>query len=203
MSVFWLILAILIWGVIHSVLASLEAKGVFARWLGTGFMRFYRFLYNLFSLVTFLPVLALTVILPDQMLYSIPFPWSLAALAVQLIAGVLLVVGLLQTDTLSFVGLRQILEPQPAPSRLVSKGLYHWVRHPLYSAGLLFIWLTPSVSLNTFVLYLSLSVYILIGAHFEERKLLDEFGQDYAEYQVATPMLIPGLKIPWMRAWQK
>ena len=203
MSVIWLILAISFWGVIHSVLASLEAKGIFTRWLGTRFMRFYRLLYNLFSLVTFLPVLALTLILPDQMLYSISFPWSLAALTGQLIAGVLLVVGLLQTDTLSFVGLRQILEPQQAPSRLVTKGLYHWVRHPLYSAGLLFIWLTPSITLNTFVLYLSLSVYILIGAHYEEHKLLHEFGQDYAEYQVATAMLIPGLKIPWMRAWQK
>jgi len=33
----------------------------------------------------------------------------------------------------------------------------------------------------------------LIGAYFEERKLLREFGEAYAIYKNTTPMLIPGL----------
>jgi protein-S-isoprenylcysteine O-methyltransferase Ste14 len=50
------------------------------------------------------------------------------------------------------------------------------------------------VTVNAFVVYLSLTVYILVGAYFEERKLLREFGREYADYQSITPMLIPGLK---------
>jgi protein-S-isoprenylcysteine O-methyltransferase Ste14 len=50
------------------------------------------------------------------------------------------------------------------------------------------------VTVNSFIAYISLTVYILVGAYFEERKLLREFGQEYAEYRSVTPMLIPGLK---------
>jgi protein-S-isoprenylcysteine O-methyltransferase Ste14 len=48
------------------------------------------------------------------------------------------------------------------------------------------------MSLNSFVAYLALTVYILIGISFEEQKLLREFGEEYASYGSVTPMLIPG-----------
>jgi protein-S-isoprenylcysteine O-methyltransferase Ste14 len=43
-------------------------------------------------------------------------------------------------------------------------------------------------------MYIGATVYILVGAYFEERKLLREFGAAYAEYKSKTPMLIPWLK---------
>jgi protein-S-isoprenylcysteine O-methyltransferase Ste14 len=127
------------------------------------------------------------------MLYQIPAPWMYLSLAGQLTAVVLLVVGVLQTDTLSFVGLRQLFEGKERSSQLVTSGLYHWVRHPLYAAGLLFIWLTPVMSQNSLVVIIAATVYILMGAFFEERKLELEFGAAYREYKAVTPMLIPGL----------
>lgn len=163
------------------------------RALGESVMRFYRFSYNIFSVVSFLPILWLMVALPDRVLYQIPAPWIFLSLTGQLAAAVLLVVGVLQTDTLSFVGLRQLFEGKERSSRLVTSGLYHWVRHPLYSAGLLFIWLTPVMSQNSLVVIIAATVYILVGAFFEERKLEREFGAAYREYKVVTPMLIPGL----------
>jgi len=163
------------------------------RVLGENLMRFYRFGYNIFSVVSFLPVLWLMAVLPDRVLYQIPMPWMYLSLAGQLAAVVLLVVGVLQTDTLSFVGLRQLFEGKESSPRLVISGLYHWVRHPLYAAGLLFIWLTPVVSQNSLVVFIAVTVYILVGAFFEERKLEREFGAAYREYKAATPMLIPGL----------
>jgi protein-S-isoprenylcysteine O-methyltransferase Ste14 len=45
------------------------------------------------------------------------------------------------------------------------------------------------------VLYISLTAYTIIGAHFEERKLLREFGEDYAVYKKNTPMLVPKVRI--------
>ena len=34
---------------------------------------------------------------------------------------------------------------------------------------------------------------LIVGAIFEERKLLSEFGQAYIDYRKSTPMLVPGL----------
>jgi protein-S-isoprenylcysteine O-methyltransferase Ste14 len=48
---------------------------------------------------------------------------------------------------------------------------------------------------NLLALNLGLTAYILIGAYFEERKLMLEFGESYAEYREHTPMHIPGLKL--------
>jgi len=107
---------------------------------------------------------------------------------------VLLILGVLQTDTLSFVGLRQLVEEEK-PAKFVTGGLYRLVRHPLYTAGLLFLWLSPQVTVNSFTLYAAVTIYILIGAYFEERKLLREFGEAYADYRSRTPMLIPWLKL--------
>ena len=193
MNIFWLTLAVLVWGVVHSLMASLKAKAWLHRTFGTTGVRFYRLGYNIFSVVSFTPILWLMIVLPDKVLYQIPTPWMYLSLAGQLAAVVLLVVGALQTDTLSFVGLRQLIEGEERPSQLVTRGLYRWGRHPLYLAGLLFIWLTPVMSQNSLVVIIAATVYILVGAFFEERKLKREFGVAYEEYKAKTPMLIPGL----------
>jgi len=193
LNIFLLTLAVLIWGVIHSVTASLEAKDWVRSVLGKTGMRFYRFGYNIFSVISFAPILWLMTVLPDRTLYRIPVPWMYLSLAGQIFAAILLVVGVLQTDTLSFVGLRQLLEGKERSSHLITHGLYRWMRHPLYTAGLLFIWLTPVMSINSLIVILSATIYIIVGALFEERKLEREFGAAYTEYKAATPMLIPGL----------
>ena len=78
---------------------------------------------------------------------------------------------------------------------LVTGGLYRFVRHPLYTFSLLILWLSPSMTVNTFIVCAALTIYVLIGIIFEERKLLREFGQKYEDYKSVTPMLIPGLKL--------
>ncbi len=193
MSVFKIVLAIAVWGLVHSILASPVAKDTFRAWLGSGFMRLYRLAYNAFAVVSFAPVLWLAWTLPNQPLYEVPAPWRYIMLAGQGAAALMEIVGVLQTDTLNFIGLGQLFEEKEKPSKLVVSGLYRYMRHPLYTAGLLFLWLSPSVSVNSFTLYMAATVYIVIGAYFEERKLLREFGPGYAEYKKKTPMLIPGL----------
>jgi methanethiol S-methyltransferase len=188
--------AMLLYGGVHSVLASLTVKAWIQRWLGEWGGRTYRLVYNLFAFASLLPVLALPALLPARRLYVIPFPWALLTLALQGLAVLALLLGLLQTGVLSFLGLSQLsASNQTSPSRLVVHGLYRWVRHPLYSAGLVFIWLSSLMTTNLLAFNLGATVYLIVGALFEERKLLREFGQDYAHYRAATPMLVPGLKI--------
>lgn len=187
MSSLVLLLAIFLWGAVHSVLASHAVKGWISRRFGAGFSRWYRLGYNLFAALTFLPLLALTVLLPDRLVYVFPWPWTGLALAGQAVALLFLAIGLLQTDIWEFLGLRAA-SSQP---QLVQTGLYRYVRHPLYTAGLFFLWLAPRMSWNQLLLSLGLTLYILVGAWFEERKLLREFGSAYAEYRARTPMFFP------------
>lgn len=195
MSALILTTAVLGWGILHSFLASSEVKGYLAQRLGREVMRFYRLAYNLFSVITFLPIPWLMAILPDRQLYAIPWPWLGLTLTVQTAAVVLLVVGVLQTGWLDFVGLNALTnEPEPPPKMVVS-GLYRWVRHPLYTAGLAFVWLTPVMTVNLLVVLIASTIYILLGARYEERKLLRQFGDEYARYQATTPMFIPGWKL--------
>ncbi len=193
MSILFILFALLLWGLIHSLLASLAFKSFLTNRFGKSLMRGYRLFYNIFSFLTFLPILWLVATLPDAPLYSIPAPISYLMILGQGIGVALLLVGVLQTDPLYFVGLRQIFEDEK-PARFVTNGLYRLVRHPLYFAGLLILWLSPQVTVNSFSMYAAATIYILIGAFFEERKLLREFGEAYAEYKSRTPMLIPWFK---------
>lgn len=173
----------------------MQAKALAQRGLGKTADRIYRLFYNLVAGISLLPVLALPAVLPDQPLYTIPLPWTLLTLTIQGLAALTLLVGLLQTGVWSFIGLEQLLaRPNARAEELVVSGLYRWVRHPLYTAGLAFIWLTPVMTWNVLALNLGLSAYLVIGASFEERKLLHEFGEAYRQYQQRTPMFLPGLR---------
>jgi protein-S-isoprenylcysteine O-methyltransferase Ste14 len=192
MQTLLLVAACVIWGMVHSWTASIGFKSKAQRVLGLSGTNWFRLLYNGFSFITFLPLLVMTAVFPDQFLYEIPEPWADVTLIFQLMAVVALIAGVIQTDLWSFVGLRQIFGGA-AETKMVTGGLYRFVRHPLYTAGLVFIWLTPVMTVNRLVLYLSLTVYIFIGAYFEERKLLREYGNEYEVYRSKTPMLVPAL----------
>src|SRR5215208_4468424 len=193
---FWLIITIVLWGLVHSLLASMKFKNFLRKTLGDGFMKFYRALYNIFAVTSLAPILYLMISPPNPILYRVRSPWNYVMLAGQGISVLFLLTAVLQTDLLSFAGLRQLIETEKT-GNLVTGGLYRLVRHPLYTFSLLILWLSPSVTVNSFVVYTALTTYVLIGILFEERKLLREFGNDYANYRLTTPMLLPGLK--WVR----
>jgi protein-S-isoprenylcysteine O-methyltransferase Ste14 len=46
---------------------------------------------------------------------------------------------------------------------------------------------------NLLALNVGLTLYLILGAIYEERKLVREFGEQYTRYQERVPMLIPGL----------
>jgi methanethiol S-methyltransferase len=184
-----------IYGVLHSLLASATAKDWIRGRFGPSTDRLYRLGYNAIAVITFLPVLAALVARPGEILYQLGSPWNAAAIAGQLLCLVVVGLGLLQSDAWSFLGLRQLAGTARAPSHLVATGLYRWVRHPLYTAGLAFIWLMSVMTTSLLAVNIVLTVYILIGSRLEERRLVAEFGKAYEEYQRQVPSLLP-LRIP-------
>ena len=99
------------------------------------------------------------------------------------------------TACLQFFGIHQIRTGQTDHTlseydTFDTSGILSVVRHPWYTGGIMIIWSSDiylSILLNNIVV----SVYFVIGAFLEERKLLLEFGNQYREYQKNVSMLIP------------
>jgi protein-S-isoprenylcysteine O-methyltransferase Ste14 len=196
---FWWILATLVlYGAIHSVLASHRTKDWVMNWWGErNYLRFYRLFYSIQAAVLFIPVLLLVAILPDQIIYRISAPWIYATVTLQILAVVGIVHTIMLTGMLRFTGVLQAVDPAQAkkPVALVNKSLYRWVRHPIYTCMFLLVWLVPVMSWNILALNIGISVYNVLGATLEERKLLSEFGKAYEEYRKRTPFIIPGFQL--------
>jgi len=202
-----ILFSMLVFGSVHSLLASRAAKASAQTAVGRRHVRgWYRLLYNLVAAISLAPTLLLLVGLPDRELYRIPEPWSYVALAIQALAALGLVYSVYQMDLFHFSGLRQLAawiggsqahsESDTSASRLVLDGLHRYVRHPLYTTSLIVLWLVSPMTVNRLALLIGATLYFYVGSIFEERKLVAEFGQAYRDYQRRVPRLAPRLRLP-------
>lgn len=183
-----------IYAAIHSWLASQRVKDRARETFGHAGDRWYRLAYNALATLMLLPFAAVFAWLPDRMLYVFPTPWLYLALLVQAVAAVGVVYGVWITDAWHFLGIRQLLDvncPPPCRPPLSVYGLYRWVRHPLYFLGLVFMWFSPRMTVNTAALFAVFSLYFYVGTFFEERRLVAEHGESYLGYQRQVPRLLP------------
>ena len=80
-----------------------------------------------------------------------------------------------------------------AEHRLVQHGPYRYIRHPLYTFGLLaFIGLTL-LSANWFIGLMTIlaAAYLMRRTPLEELRLLEHFGEDYQAYMQQTGRYLP------------
>lgn len=79
--------------------------------------------------------------------------------------------------------------------KLVTSGLYRWVRHPMYTT--MFVWTVAFflLSANWFVgiTWLALSILAVSRADKEEAALIEKFGAEYRAYMQRTGRFLPGL----------
>lgn len=192
----WILLAVSLYGLLHSLLASTWLKEWVERRLGEKARRYYRLFFVAFVSITFLPVLALILLLPDRILYIIPYPWFLLTAAVQGLALLGIFMAFKDISVSHFLGFQQAshAEGEPPTPPFVVRGVFRFTRHPLYLFSILIIWLFPLMTWNVLAFNIGATLYMLIGTIPEERKLLEQFGKDYAEYRRRTPWLIPCLK---------
>ncbi len=95
-------------------------------------------------------------------------------------------------------GLRQtyheLLKRPYRPLEFKVKAFYKYVRHPLYLGGIVGIWASPTMTLTHLCFAILLTGYFVLGALFEEKDLVSDFGDDYRNYQKETGMFIPHVK---------
>jgi len=192
---FWILLAGLIYGGIHSAFASTTVKNWVKNQLGIENPNTYRFVYVLQSVFFTLIFIAVVFLLPDRVLYIISPPWCYFTLFVEALAIAGTILSLFQTGILSFLGLAPFMSEEQAAqaSQLHTGGLYRYMRHPLYVFSLIVIWLLPVMTWNILSWNICVTIYLVVGSLFEERKLIREFGEQYLQYQKKVPAFWPRL----------
>ena len=73
--------------------------------------------------------------------------------------------------------------------------IYRYVRHPLYIGWLTAFWAAPTMTVTHLVFAGLMTAYILAAIPFEERDLVDHFGEVYLRYRRNVGGLIP----KWVR----
>jgi protein-S-isoprenylcysteine O-methyltransferase Ste14 len=187
-----LVLAWGVFGLLHSVLATSVVKQR-AKILLKNSFRYYRLLYSLIA------VASLAWVLHTHFSIQQPILW-LPSWIQKFIAKIMGVTGLLIMvrcirKYFSYLSGIDVFFERPQQATLEQGGMHAVVRHPLYAGTLLFVWgvFVASPYMNHLVTCVCITVYTLIGMHFEERKLVKEYGEAYRIYQKKVPALIPRL----------
>lgn len=196
-----ILIAMLIYGVFHSLMASDRLKSAFRQRMGQRtYQGLYRLFYNALALITLAPILLLVIFRSGSIVWSIPLDWEPLLLIIQAIGLIGLVISLLQIDLMRFAGLKQTHAyftggtlPLPLESMQTS-GLYGFVRHPLYLFSLMVIWPVTSMTAAYLGFCIGATLYLLIGSIYEERRLIDAYGQEYRDYQARVPWMVPFMR---------
>ena len=180
---------------LHSYLISIGFTNLMLRLLKS-YYAFYRIFYVLLSLVLLVPLINYTARADTRIVLMYAYPWSIIRYVLVASAFVIFFWAFFfNYDSLSFFGIRQILnfgKTKKADSSGILKrnGLLGIVRHPMYFALILYLW-CQTFRVMDILINTVLTIYVVIGTRLEEKKLLLEFGDAYAEYQRKVPMLIP------------
>lgn len=80
--------------------------------------------------------------------------------------------------------------------RLVTSGPYRWIRHPLYTMGMVSYLSFALLSANWLIAVLSLVVFVVVNIRLpqEEAGLIEKFGDEYRNYMQQTGRFLPKLR---------
>jgi len=143
-----------------------------------GFIRFFAF-ESIFALVLY----------SAERWFHDPFS------VLQVVSWILLIASVVIASS-GFYMLRKFGKPSKEvddTSLLVTRGIYKYIRHPLYSSLILLAWgaFLKDISLVSFALVLVATGLSVVMAKVEEKGNIRKFGDDYSRYTEATKMFIP------------
>ena len=182
----------------HSILASNKVKKLFQDRFGNG-IAYYRIGYNIISVISFI-IIYLSLPTINITLYDLPSPYDLIILFLQLLSLIGFIWSARYFSSGEFIGWAQIRRLREGnydsndldeSSTLRIEGPYKYSRHPIYFFSIVFLVMRPVMSLSYFLIVVIFVVYFYIGSVFEEKRLIEKFGEAYTNYQKSVPRIIP------------
>lgn len=132
--------------------------------------------------------------------------WFVDLLSInQIISWTLLIISsvfiILAVKTFRSLGKIDPLRDDPAlvgiekTTRLITSGIYQYVRHPFYSSLLFLAWgiLLKQITWTGILLTALVTGFLILTAKAEERENIQYFGESYLDYMTGTKMFIPYL----------
>lgn len=186
-----ILLGTAIFGIQHSGVSSLRVKGwIIDRWGKAGYSK----VFTVTSILTFLIAFLATGFSPWLYFFTTP---ELISPILFLIGIVVMLIGLwiarIAGQVISVSTVADMRTDRTA--ELVTDGIYSQIRHPLYLATvLIFLALIPLFPFAPVAVFsVSMCVYTIIGAYFEERKLVLHYGEEYLKYREHAGFILPRL----------
>ena len=182
----------------HSILASSKTKNLLVEKIGEK-IAFYRLFYNISSLFLFYFIYTIFP-KPNAVIYDLQFPFDIMIFVVQIFAIFGFIWGASKINLLEFFGIAQInrymennynSDELDEKMELVIEGPFRYSRHPIYLFSILFLVFRPTMDLFYLVFLINMLVYFYVGSYFEEKKMVDFFGNQYSDYQRTVPRLFP------------
>jgi protein-S-isoprenylcysteine O-methyltransferase Ste14 len=80
-------------------------------------------------------------------------------------------------------------------TKLVTRGLYRYIRHPMYASLLFLGWgmFLKDINTVTIIIIVLVTLAVFITCKVEEKEMIAKFGEAYREYMKNTRMWIPGI----------
>jgi protein-S-isoprenylcysteine O-methyltransferase Ste14 len=190
----------ILWCSLHSTLVATTVTDYMRKKLGDSF-RFYRLFYNTVSLLTLIPLIYYS----NSVEQAPFFRWEGYLVIVRYLMIVtsifLFVTGARHYSMSQLFGIHQIKTGRANQAisgygTLDTSGILSAIRHPWYTGGILLVW-ASDLSLSTLLINIIISTYFVVGTFLEEKKLLQEFGERYREYQRNVSMFFP---YKWLKA---
>ncbi len=190
----------IVWCFLHSFLITTKTTAWLKNRLGDKFA-FCRISYNLFSAATVLLLLYWQYTIQGPVVIKLSPLLLMFKYAALSLSAIIIVGSFVTFDVLEFAGIRQIIKKRLMDERRETKtekqvikkhGFYGVVRHPIYFGG--FIFFTVSMThapLAQFLGYGILVLYMIIGTFREDKRLANELGDVYRNYQREVPMIFP------------
>lgn len=173
----------------HSLLARTGIKKRVSAWLPQSAERT---VYVWFASVLLLLTCALWRPLPGEW-YNVEGPLRWAFHACQLLGVLLTWRGAAVLDPLELAGVRQARGEVTTPTFRVL-GPFRLVRHPIYLGWLLMMFGSPTMTSTRLLFAVVSSAYLLIAIPWEEKSLVEAFGDPYRAYQQQVRWrILPGV----------
>jgi methanethiol S-methyltransferase len=182
----------------HSILASNKIKRLIQNRFGK-LIAYYRIGYNIISVISFIIIYHLLPTI-NITLYDLPSPYDLIILFFQLLSLIGFIWSTRYFSSGEFIGWAQIRRLRKGNYNsndldkslaLRIEGLYKYSRHPIYFFSIVFLVMRTVVSLSYFIIVVIFVAYFYIGSVFEEKRLIEKFGEAYINYQKSVPRIIP------------